>query len=119
MFPNVLQHRVEPFRLADPSKPGHRKILALFLVDPYLRIPSTAYVPPQQKDWWVEMVRALDRIKRLPTELVDKILDQAGDFGISLDEAKELKLDLMEERSAFVDDVNEEYEHGWFNFCEH
>ncbi|KAA8644087.1 DUF4246 domain-containing protein [Aspergillus tanneri] len=31
-FPNILQHRVSPFSLADRSKPGLRKILALFLV---------------------------------------------------------------------------------------
>lgn len=30
-FPNVVQHRVNPFRLADPSKPGHRKILLVLL----------------------------------------------------------------------------------------
>ena len=36
-FPNILQHQVQPFSLVDPSKPGHRKILALFLVDPHLR----------------------------------------------------------------------------------
>jgi hypothetical protein len=33
-FPNTLQHLVGPFELEDPTKPGHRKILALFLVDP-------------------------------------------------------------------------------------
>lgn len=30
-FPNIVQHRVNPFRLADPSKPGHRKILLVLL----------------------------------------------------------------------------------------
>ena len=40
-FPNVVQHRVSPFRLADPTRPGHRKLLALFLVDPHIRILST------------------------------------------------------------------------------
>jgi hypothetical protein len=48
-FPNILQHRVEPFRLLDPTKNGYRKILALFLVDPGIRLISTANVPPQQK----------------------------------------------------------------------
>jgi hypothetical protein len=33
-FPNILQHHVGPFRLADPSRPGHRKVLVFFLVDP-------------------------------------------------------------------------------------
>ena len=44
-FPNVLQHRVSPFKLADPTKPGHRKIVALFLVDPNIKVISTAHVP--------------------------------------------------------------------------
>ena len=55
-FPNVLQHRVQPFKLADPTKPGHRKIVALFLVDPNLRVISTADVPCQRQDWWAEEV---------------------------------------------------------------
>ena len=119
VFPNVLQHRVEPFRLEDSSKSGHRKILAVFLVDPYLRIPSTANVPPQRMDWWAEKVRSLDRIAELPPELVDNILDQAGDSPITLEEAKELRLELMTERTAFVDKVNNDYEQETFNFCEH
>lgn len=44
-FPNILQHCVGPFKLEDPTKPGHRKIVALFLVDPYVKIISTAKVP--------------------------------------------------------------------------
>ena len=50
-FPNTVQHRVAPFALADPTKPGHRKILALFLIDPHRRVISTANVPPQQAEW--------------------------------------------------------------------
>ncbi|CAE6521604.1 unnamed protein product [Rhizoctonia solani] len=50
-FPNTYQHRVSPFELADKSKPGHRKIVALFLVDPAIHRPSTTTVPPQQADW--------------------------------------------------------------------
>ena len=55
-FPNILQHKVQPFKLADASKNGHRKILALFLVDPGIRVLGTASVPPQQRDWWSEEV---------------------------------------------------------------
>lgn len=50
-FPNTLQHRVYPFELENKTKPGHRKILALFLVDPNIRIISTAHVPSQRRDW--------------------------------------------------------------------
>jgi hypothetical protein len=53
-FPNVFQHRVSGFRLTDPTKPGHRRFIALWLVDPLTRIISTANVPPQQADWWAE-----------------------------------------------------------------
>lgn len=53
-FPNVFQHRVSPFSLADPTKPGHRRFIALWLIDPHLRIISTANVPPQRLDWWAE-----------------------------------------------------------------
>lgn len=55
-FPNVSEHRVSPFRLADPAKPGHRRYNALWLVDPRRRIISTANVPPQQQDWWTESI---------------------------------------------------------------
>ncbi|KAG8424818.1 hypothetical protein J3458_001579 [Metarhizium acridum] len=51
-FSNLCQHRVQPFKLEDPTKPGHRKILALFLVDPAIPVISTANVPPQQKHWY-------------------------------------------------------------------
>ncbi|OJD23982.1 hypothetical protein ACJ73_04661 [Blastomyces percursus] len=53
-FPNVLQHRVSPFHLEDASKPGHKKILALFLVDPNIRVISSANVPCQRRDSWAE-----------------------------------------------------------------
>lgn len=118
-FPNVLQHRVSPFSLVDKTKPGHRKILALFLVDPYTRIPSTAIVPPQQREWWKDMVHGLGRVSDLPLELRDWIADSAGDFPIGLDEAKELRLELMDERRAFMDDHEERLGQETFSFCEH
>ncbi|KAK3386423.1 hypothetical protein B0H63DRAFT_467769 [Podospora didyma] len=51
-FPNVFHHRVSGFKLTDPTKPGHRRFIALWLVDPLTRIISTANVPPQQAEWW-------------------------------------------------------------------
>jgi len=119
VFPNVLQHRVEPFKLADPTKPGHRKILALFLVDPHVTIPSTANVPPQQRHWWADMIRGLDRIGDLPPEIVDRIVEYSSDFTLTNEEAKELRLELMEERSKFVDSVNDALESNKYSFCEH
>ncbi|KAF8202924.1 hypothetical protein BJ912DRAFT_942328, partial [Pholiota molesta] len=90
-FPNILQHRVGPFELANPTKPGHRKIVALFLVDPNIKVISTAHVPCQQQEWWHRI---------LPRELQDHILGDV-DFPISLQEAKELRQELMKERMVF------------------
>ncbi|KAI9681212.1 MAG: hypothetical protein M1817_002494 [Caeruleum heppii] len=97
-FPNVLQHRVHPFRLADASKPGHRKILAFFLVDPHRRVLSTANVPPQQKAWWANEIKDASRLAALPKEMLRQILDVEIDFPLSMEQAKEHRLELMEER---------------------
>ena len=55
-WPNTKQHCVQPVSLVDPTKPGKRTILCFFLVDPTLRIRSTATVPPQQLAWVQEGV---------------------------------------------------------------
>lgn len=118
-FPNVFQHRVAPFKLEDPSKPGHRKILALFLIDPHCRVISTANVPPQQKDWWSPEIRDSARLAQMPKEIVDQVIEDVEDFPISLEEAKEFRLKLMEERRVYVEEVNEDIQSSNFNFCEH
>ena len=92
-FPNILQHRVDPFRLADPSRPGHRKILAFFLVEPSVTIVSTSDVPPQQP--WS------------PTSTM------------TLEQAKEYREQLMQERKFFVDVHNERVYAREFSLCEH
>ena len=53
-FPNLFQHFVEPFELADPTRNGIRQILVFFLVDPFERIVSSAEVPPQQASFYTE-----------------------------------------------------------------
>ncbi|KAJ5160179.1 uncharacterized protein N7482_007183 [Penicillium canariense] len=50
-FPNIMESRREPFRLEDPTQPGHHRWVTLMLVDPNYRICSTRNVPPQQADW--------------------------------------------------------------------
>ncbi|KAL7941279.1 hypothetical protein V8C42DRAFT_335271 [Trichoderma barbatum] len=119
-FPNLLQHRVSSFRLRDPTRPGHRKILALFLVDPAIPILSTANVPPQQRHWWaretgVEKALAV----RLPNELTQLILDDATGLPFDLNEAKSIRVDLMDERSMKQDSTEEELCRAGWNFCEH
>ncbi|AXE24753.1 DUF4246 domain-containing protein [Streptomyces globosus] len=92
-FPNVLQHRVDAFRLADPARPGHRKILAFFLVDPSETIVSTSDVPPQQP--W------------------------AGTATMTLEQAKQYREELMQERKFFVAEHNEQVYEREFSLCEH
>ncbi|OSC97245.1 hypothetical protein PYCCODRAFT_1399071 [Trametes coccinea BRFM310] len=118
-FPNIYQHRVEPFELADPSKPGHRKILCFFLVDPLQRILSTSDVPPQQEDWSMsEMVRA-PALRELPVELFEAVADYARQNTISRKEAEEHRERLMKERAHFVVEHNEKVFELEFNMCEH
>jgi len=74
VFPNVYQHRIEPFELADKTRPGRRRILAIFLVDPHEAIISTANVPPQQRDW--AGLSGVDTL--LPREIANKVYDDVG-----------------------------------------
>ncbi|KAF5383139.1 hypothetical protein D9615_005036 [Tricholomella constricta] len=131
-WPNILQHQVQPFRLADATKPGHRKIVALFLVDPGIRIVSTANVPCQQKEWWIEKVVEAtaaaagagekgrgNAIAELPLELRDHIFGDVDEFPIGLGEAKEVRVQLMEERKKFVVAHGKAFARHEFSLCEH
>ena len=106
-FPNTLQHRVEPFELQDMTQPGHRRFLVLWLVDPYYRILSTANVPSQQSQWWQDP----GKTPAVPgsDEVVQNLM--------TLEEAKEHRLELMKERTAFHERVEGDVE--TYNFCEH
>ena len=117
-FPNILQHRVLPFELADKTKPGHRKILALFLIDPHMKIISTANVPPQQKEWWAEKLWDTAAFGAIPREIHENIVGQA-DHLMSMEEAKEWRLKLMEERKNFVLSYDEIFTCDIFSLCEH
>jgi len=93
----------------------------LFLVDPNIRVISTANVPCQQREWWAE---ALSEVKgcglnTLPPELQNQVIDHVEDFPISLKEAKELRLELMAERSQFGVDQTASFEENQFSLCEH
>ncbi|KAJ5670593.1 uncharacterized protein N7477_005956 [Penicillium maclennaniae] len=120
-FPNVLQHRVSPFSLADRSRPGHRKILALFLVDPHVRIISSANIPPQQEEWSQGRQGLIDGLlrERLPVELQEIVRKDMPKSTMSLEEAKRYRLELMEERSVKSEEHNQVFTSGEFFLCEH
>ncbi|RSL49029.1 hypothetical protein CEP53_009311 [Fusarium sp. AF-6] len=98
-YPNVYQNRLGPFELVDKTRPGHCKMLALFLVDPANPIISTANIPPQRQDWWSEMFEDLSLVRTLPPELWHQINENV-DFPISKETAKKNREEMTSERSA-------------------
>jgi hypothetical protein len=151
-FPNVFHHRVSDFERVDETKPGHRRFIALWLVDPEIRIISTANVPPQQQSWWLEntfqhaneenasdipqviaehmkeripdnqiIETAVSAGKSLPAELTNMIKqDLEGEsLLMTLEEAKEHRLKLMDIRSRVHDSAEQRWNRDQYFFCEH
>jgi hypothetical protein len=83
-WPNALQHKLR-LQLKDPSKLGHCKLLNLMLVDPNIRIISTANMPPQRLDWKDDSEQA----------------KRDGDFPWSPEEAEEILIQAREQHKAF------------------
>eukprot|EP00037_Helgoeca_nana_P029345 m.349774 g.349774 ORF g.349774 m.349774 type:complete len:377 (-) comp27955_c2_seq7:253-1383(-) len=109
-WPNTLQHCVAPFELADPTQCGHRTIVCFFLVDPTVRVRSSATVPPQAREWYEKEVRAVllqTPLKAL--ELRDLVITFLGDLGglMTYAQAAERRARLMEERTAAKRDPQE------------
>lgn len=112
IFPNVFQHHVDAFELADKSKPGHRKILCFFVVDPYNKlVKSSETILPQQEDW------AND------SELMNKYFPGInGQSTMTRAEALDYREKLMAERSAAVAaELEDDFSafHRTFSLCEH
>ncbi|KAH9914475.1 uncharacterized protein B0H18DRAFT_1097137 [Fomitopsis serialis] len=109
-FPNLYQHLVSPFRLADPTKPGHRKILVFFLVDPNITIPSASTVAPQQERRIRRAAEGSELWWRLPNEWLDPITET---------QARKYREELMKERSQTEKAWGRDRFALFFNLCEH
>ncbi|RSL58206.1 hypothetical protein CEP54_007840 [Fusarium duplospermum] len=107
-YPNVYQNRLGPFELVDKTRPGHCKMLALFLVDPTNPIISTANIPPQRQDWWSERFEDLTFVRTLPPELWHQINGNVN-FPIIKETAKKTREDMTSERSALNKEINERW----------
>jgi len=125
-FPNIYQHQVQPFHLLDKSKPGVRKILVFFLVDPAAPVVSTATVPPQQLSWFrgtdasafhVALRDSTPLIKDLAAIVLDYLQDEIG--VIDEEQARNDREQLMSERKFFVGQNNELLFEREFSLCEH
>jgi hypothetical protein len=93
-FPNTAQHCVSPVQLQDPTKPGFRKILVFFLVNPTVDIISAASIPPGRTDW-------------IP------------DGYYSLNNAVQHRAELMDTRKYYVQAQNKRVYERRYSFCEH
>jgi hypothetical protein len=69
-------HHLSSFGLTDPTKPGHRRLIALRLIDPLQKIISIANVPPQQPDWALDSLIGTSpqsrkaALSKVPTEVM-------------------------------------------------
>ena len=121
-FPNLYQHSVEPFELEDKTRPGHRKILVYFLVDPFQRVLSTADVPPQQRSWvshqYDSPLHAILGVVGIPEDVIAYLFEFL-DYPLSRADAEDIRAKLMEERSRYVDEVTEQVFERPFSLCEH
>lgn len=103
VWPNTIQHNII-FTLKDKSQLGHVHAVNFMLIDPNIRIISTANVPPQRLDWKPETEQALKRgidVRKLPIDEKLKILPREGDFPWILHDAREILMESKEERKKF------------------
>jgi hypothetical protein len=96
-FSNVLEHRLKPFELSDPTHPGNYRYIKLYLVDPHYRVCSTGNVPPQRLGWWAnEVSKGLAKFG-LPRELLDAIFQEVDGWPMGISEAKQHRQELTKE----------------------
>eukprot|EP00039_Didymoeca_costata_P001972 m.56652 g.56652 ORF g.56652 m.56652 type:complete len:712 (-) comp11051_c0_seq2:288-2423(-) len=124
VFPNLLQHQVQPFSLADNTKPGYRKIMALFVVDPLGPVLSTKDAKYFDKESFAIELHSIPPFDSLPFELILRILAFTKHV-MTLDEANRYREQLMEQRSIptqpsdpYDYDSDNIYEQ-MFSLCEH
>jgi hypothetical protein len=119
VWPNTLQHCVSGVRLDNEAQPGRRTIICFFLVDPTLRVRSTATVPPQQKEWLCQEVNSAFH-SVFPQEIISHVCSYLP--GMTYDQACERRNELMEERSAAIEGHgygNSRFYEQMFSLCEH
>lgn len=102
ILPSTVQHRLAHFELKDKSKPGFTRALAFFLVDPNIRIISTANIPPQRLDWTLDVKADEENLKESLANLALDNKDKKGPMPMSLAEAVELRYTFLEEIIEFT-----------------
>uniref|UniRef100_A0A0L0P6U9 Uncharacterized protein n=1 Tax=Candidozyma auris TaxID=498019 RepID=A0A0L0P6U9_CANAR len=113
VFTNSFQHHVDAFKLRDSSRPGHRKILCFFLVDPHNSVTKATDVVPPQNETWVNDEALMNKF--FPG------IDAKEVTTMTAKQAKESRLELMDERKVTIssgDDWENAFTRTFF-LCEH
>ena len=80
-------------------------MLIFYLIDPAIRILSTANIAPQQSHWLIQLLRSMSSFNILPPLVFNKTMNFI-DFPMAINEAKQHREKLMEERETFIDENN-------------
>lgn len=103
MFPSTAQHRFELIELLDKNKPGTFKAMSFFLVDPNIRIISTANVPPQRLDWaFDEDANEMQGLNESLDKLSMGFKDRRLSLPFSMNEARRLHEKAFDEMIEFT-----------------
>jgi hypothetical protein len=109
MYPSTVQHKFTRYELKDKTKPGYGRAVVFMLVDPNIRIISTANVPPQRYDWTLNIEPSDDDLKSSMSKLALDNRKSKGTMPFTLDEA-------LEHRNKFLREIMEftRYQHVAF-----
>ena len=102
MYPSTIQHKFTRYELKDKTKPGYGRAVVFLLVDPNIRIISTANVPPQRYDWTMNMESSDNELKSLMSKLALDNMKSKGNMPFTLDEALENRRKFLQEIMEFT-----------------
>jgi hypothetical protein len=102
MYPSTIQHRFTRYELKDKTKPGHGRAVVFLLVDPNIRIISTANVPPQRLDWTMSLKSSDEELKASMSKLALDNRKSKEHMPLSLDEALDHRRKYLQEIMEFT-----------------
>ena len=89
----------------------YSRFIALWLVDPHQRIISTANVPPQRLDWWLDATlgesdsQRTEAVSKMPAEIVEILKSQGYiNEGTQYDNPVKLPVELRDMIKSYLGD---------------
>ncbi|CAG8325705.1 unnamed protein product [Penicillium salamii] len=95
MYPSTVQHKFTRFAPKDKTRPGFARALVFLLVDPNIRIISTANIPPQRLDWTMDIPETGEELKEAMAKLALDNRNSKGNMPMTLDEALECRVKVL------------------------